>query len=324
MKKSRAEIIRMLKNTALIVIGSTLIALACGMFIIPFELVVGGVAGIGIVMHRLLSDVAFLSGVSAETYALIVNWILYFIGLAVLGRSFAAKTLVSAIVYSSVISLIGILTRNGAFGGFFDLTSEMYAGYGQIVLMIATVFGGAAVGTGVALTFLGGGSSGGTDIIALSACKLFKRLKSSTAIFVVDAAIIIAGVFSVNNLVLSLLGIGSAFICALAVDRIFLGSAGALSAVIVSNEYEKINHAIIHRLGRTTTMSDAIGGYSGAPKKQIFVTFSMRQYAEFTAIMASVDKRAFITVSRAHEINGEGWTYESPDKGADKGARDDA
>lgn len=313
MKKTKEELLRTLKNTALIILGTVLIAFGTGIFIIPFELVTGGVSGIGIILKRAFSGIEILNSVSTELYTSLANWVLFFIGLVVLGRSFAAKTLVSAIVYPLALSLTRALTQSGAFGGFFDLSSQAYTEYSEVVLILATIFGGAFIGAGVAVTFLGGGSSGGTDIIALSICKYAKKLKSSVMIFAVDAAVILVGVFAVNNLVISLLGVCSAFICAIAVDKIFLGSSGALCAVIVSDKYEQINDAIIRRLGRTTTSVDAVGGFSGAMKKQIHVTFSMSQYADFTAIMASVDKNAFITVNRAHEINGEGWTYHLDD-----------
>ena len=65
---------------------------------------------------------------------------------------------------------------------------------------------------------------------------------------------------------------------------------------------------VISKLNRTTTVFDAVGGYSGEKKKIVMVSFTMRQYAELIAVINSMDKTAFITIHRAHEINGEGWT----------------
>jgi uncharacterized membrane-anchored protein YitT (DUF2179 family) len=62
-------------------------------------------------------------------------------------------------------------------------------------------------------------------------------------------------------------------------------------------------------MSRTTTIVDAVGGYSGENKKLVMVSFNMRQYPVFTQIISSIDKNAFVTIHRAHEINGEGWTY---------------
>ena len=65
---------------------------------------------------------------------------------------------------------------------------------------------------------------------------------------------------------------------------------------------------MIKKLKRTTTILDATGGYSGENKKMIMVSFTMTEYAEMVNIINKVDKNAFITIHRAHEINGEGWT----------------
>ena len=62
-------------------------------------------------------------------------------------------------------------------------------------------------------------------------------------------------------------------------------------------------------MNRTTTIFDAKGGYTGIDRKMIMVTFSVRQYAIFTAIISNIDKNAFVTLNRAHEISGDGWTY---------------
>lgn len=310
--RGRAEWMKFMKNTLLVVLGTFVLAFGTGLFIIPFNLVTGGVSGIGIILNRAVSTVAGREVLSVELFASIVNWVLFFLGWIFLGRSFAMKTLTSTLVYPIALSFAVSLSSNGAFGGFFDLLSDRYAAYGELTVIIATVFGGAAVGAGCALTFLGGGSTGGTDILAFIFCKLFKSFKSSVAIFICDAAIVLLGMFVLGDLVVSLLGIVSVFICAIAVDKLFIGESRAFIAHVVSLHYEEINERIIHRLNRTSTVVDCTGGYSGDSKKMLICTFSVDEYAEFTAIIAEVDKNAFVTVHRAHEINGEGWSYDSP------------
>ena len=305
--KNRAEYLSWIKNTALIIIGTFVLSFGTGLFIIPFELVTGGVSGIGIILHNYLSKISFLSPLTTEFYASVVNWILFFIGLIVLGKSFAMKTLVSTIVYPIALQLSSMLVNSDFLGGFFYLRSDMYADYRQVAIILAAVFGGAAIGAGCALTFLGGGSTGGVDIIALALCKKFKSVKSSVLMFIIDATIVVVGMFAVSDLVVSLLGIVSAFICAIAIDQIFLGESQALIAQVVTDKYEEITKEVIERLDRTTTITDCIGGYSGKDKKLVMVTFAFNQYAEFLLLVSRCDNDAFITISRAHEINGEGW-----------------
>ncbi len=314
MKKSFKSIfnfnfVTTVKNLFLTLSGTVVLAFGTGIFLIPFDLITGGVSGMGIILAKIFSPISFLEFLTADLYSSILNWILFFIGLIFLGKSFAAKTLVSTIVYPFALSLSVRLAESGFLDGFFNLLADKYVAYGEIAVVLASVFGGAAVGAGCALTFIGGGSTGGVDVIALVICKYFKRSKSSLAVFIIDATIVVLGMFVINNLVISLLGITSALVCAVVIDKVFIGESRALIAHVVSDEYEKINRIVIEKLDRTTTILDAVGGYSGKERKVIMVTFPMNRYAEFIAYVMSVDKSAFITVHRAHEINGEGWTY---------------
>ena len=106
----------------------------------------------------------------------------------------------------------------------------------------------------------------------------------------------------------NVLAISSAFVSALVIDYVFLGSGKAFVANIVSDKSDEISRAVIERLGRTTTILDAVGGYTGKPKKVIIVSFTIRQYRELMNIVNQADKLAFVSISRAHEINGEGFT----------------
>lgn len=310
--RTRADVLRMVKNAVLVVLGTFVLAFGTSVFIIPFDLVTGGVSGIGIIFHRIFREVPFLGTLTTEIYASVINLGLFVIGLIFLGRTFALKTLVSTVVYPVALQLSSLLVKSGALGGFFDLLSEKYAAYGQVVIVLAAVFGGALVGAGCALTFLGGGSTGGTDVIALILAKYIKRLKSSTAIFAVDALVVVLGMFAINDMVISLLGVVSALICAIVIDRMFIGESQAFIANVVSDRHEEMVKGIIEKLERTATVTDATGAYSGQQKKMIMVSFSLRQYADFIALVSSVDRRAFVTIHRAHEINGEGWTYDQP------------
>ena len=306
--KDKKDWLRFFKNTGLILLGTFILAFGIAMFIFPFDLVTGGISGIGIILEKCFEDVPFLGTIGADVFSSIVNWILFVLGIFLLGTSFAAKTLISTMFYPIALYLSELIVYHSPVSQLLDLT--VYEGeYQAIALLIATVFGGACIGAGCAFTFLGGGSTGGVDVIALTLSKYIKRLKSSVAFFVCDTLVIIIGIFAVDNFLLSLLGIISAFICAISIDKLFLGESSAFIAHVVSDKYAEINRAVIERMARTTTILEATGGYSGEGKKLVIITFAMRQYPAFTEIISSIDKNAFVTVHRAHEINGEGWTY---------------
>ena len=292
---------KLIKKYFLVIFGTLVLSFGTAVFIVPFELVSGGVSGFSIVISR-----AFGGAVSVDLLITLLVWGLFFLGLFVLGRDFALKTLLSTAIYPFGLALFSKVADGRAFGGFFDLTSS---GYPQLALLLSAVMGGLLVGLGCALTFLGGGSTGGVDIPALIICKYFRRAKSSFAIFCIDATAVALGVFIIGDIVLAALGIISALVSALTVDKVFLGGSRAFAAQIISKNWEEIGRGVIDGLHRTATVSEVVGVYSGEKKKMLSVIFTKNEYAELMGIVNRADKKAFITVHRAHEIGGEGWTY---------------
>lgn len=301
MKYTKAEWLTVFKNIFLTVAGTVILAAGTAIFVVPFDLVAGGVSGLAIIIKRLIPA----EFVTIDLIVTVLTWALFFVGLIVLGRAFAMKTLISSVVYPIGVSLFLKLTDPNVFGGFFSLQSSVHS---DIALLLGATLGGVLIGAGCAITFLGGGSTGGVDILAFALCKAFKKWKSSVVIFIIDASVVVLGMFIIGEFVLTLLGILSAFISALMVDKVFLGGSRAFIAQIVTDQYDEINARVIERLERTTTIFDATGGYSGRGKKMVMVSFTMSQYADLVSIINKADKYAFVTIHRAHEINGEGWT----------------
>lgn len=300
--KGKKTTLQMIKNALLVIGGTCILAFGTGVFIIPSDLVVGGMSSMAI----LLSKVIPLEFMTVDIYVTIITWLFFFLGLIILGRAFAMKTLISTIVYPIALSVFMRFASADAFGGFFYIAGGEH---GELGLLLSALFGGACIGAGCAITILGGGSTGGIDIIALSVSKRFKKIKSAAVLFSIDTTLIILGMFIIGDFALTLLGIISAFISAVAIDRIFMGRSRAYTAFIISDKYEQINRAVIEDVKRTTTIISAKGGYSGADRNMLIVSFSIRQYNELLATVTAIDKNAFITIQQAHEINGEGWTY---------------
>ena len=300
MKLAKKDVLRIVKNYALIVVGTLVLAFGTAVFILPMNIVSGGVSGLAIIIKRLLP----FEFITVDLVVLALTWALFFIGLFVLGRAFALKTLISTVIYPVAVSAFMRLVDPSVLDGFFYLADSAHA---DLALILCASVGGVFVGLGCALTFIGGGSTGGVDIIAFSVCKLFPRLKSSAVIFVIDAATVVLGMFVLKNLIISLLGILSAFVTAVVVDRVFLGGQAAFVANIVTDKWGEISEKIIDRLDRTTTIVDAVGGYSGEERKMLMVSFVISQYAELLSIIGKHDPRAFVVIHRAHEISGEGW-----------------
>ena len=301
MKLVKKEIWNQARNILLAVAGTLIVAFGTSVFLLPFNLVAGGMSGLAIVIDALIPA----EFITVDMIIAVLTWSLFLVGLLLFGKGFAAKTLISAIVYPIGTSLFLKLVDPNVLDGLFCLTASEYT---ELPLILSATVGGALVGAGCAITFFSGGSTGGTDIIAFVLCKIFKRLKSSTAMFLTDVTIVLLGVFLTRDLVVSLLGVVAAMLIAIVIDKIFLGGTSAFVAQIVTDYGEEVNRAIIEQAGRTTTIFEVKGGYSGKNKQMLTITFSMRHYTLLMDIVRSVDPAAFVTIWRAHEIRGEGWT----------------
>ena len=316
--KNKRATKRALVNLLYVLFGSMALAMGVGMFLKPFNLVSGGVSGLSIALYNITGPWDLLNiadhNYTMEFITTVLTWVVFFIGWIFLGRKFALKTLISSLCYTLFLPLVTTLaTADWFFGGIFNLqnyvsTAEGAAGTEYAAAIIAAVFGGLLVGAGCALTFRGGGSTGGLDVFALIVVKFFKKAKSSVWVFIFDASVVLFGIFAVGDFIMSLLGITSAFVVAFVIDKVFIGEKKAFIANIISDEHAKIRKAIISKLDRTCTIIDAKGGFTDAKRPIIMVSFTMPEYAALLAIVESIDKNAFITIHRAHEINGEGFT----------------
>ena len=317
LNKKRA-VRRALTNALYVVVGAVALAMGVGMFLKPFNLVSGGVSGLSIALYNITGTWSFLvirdHDYTMEFFTTTLTWVVFFIGWAFLGKRFALKTLLSSACYTAFLPIVTTLTTSEwFFGGIFNLQNYVTSTDGAVgseyaAAIIAAVFGGLLVGAGCALTFRGGGSTGGLDVFALIVVKFFKRAKSSVWVFIFDASVVLFGIFAVKDFIMSLLGITSAFVVAFVIDKVFIGEKKAFIANIISDEHSKIRKAIISKLDRTCTIIDAKGGFTDAKRPIILVSFTMPEYAALLAIVESIDKNAFITIHRAHEINGEGFT----------------
>lgn len=270
----------------MIELGTFLFAFAIGMFILPGNILSGGVAGI----TNLISGFVPIQN---DILVAIINTILFFVGSIFLGKEFFMNTLIYSATYPFILLLI---TRNIP-------TVE-------IDPLLAAVYGGIIGGIGVGIMFRNGGSSGGTDAIALILEKYF-RVKASTTIMIMDALTVLAGlyIYGLNSV---LIGLISVFLLTFALERtmnIYTGIE-AKKFEIISNKYEQIADEIHTIIERGTTVLDVVGGYTGDRKKMLVVVVSDDQYQAVKSIIDKNDPNAFVVISETKEINGEGFTYE--------------
>jgi len=296
--KSKKEMINLVKRCLLVVLGSFILGFGSGLFLVPYDIIAGGVTGISIIINH------YFPQVNISILIMIVNWVFFFIGWIFLGHGFAAKTIISAVVYPLSVMVGSWLFNHGFSLG--DPTQVI--SNGSISLILASVFGGALVGLGVALTFKGGGSTGGVDVIILIFNK-FTPIKASYISFFIDATVILIG-FVVNSFDMILLGIVSCFISSIMINK-FFDSEHNVVVNVISSKYKEINSFVLEKLDRGSTIIQAIGGYSANEQVMLQIVLNYREYYLLEEIIAKVDPKAFVYMTQAYSVKGEGFKNHS-------------
>ena len=273
-----------LVNFGLLTLSSLLIVLGTWLFKYPNNFTFGGITGLSIVLSKAL-------GVSASSLNLIMNIILIVIGIIVLGRDFAGKT-----IYVCVLSTVGISIMDKLFPILEPLTNEP---------MLEFIFAVGVPGVASAILFNMDASSGGTDIAAMIVQK-YSTLEIGSAIFVVDLIIAVSaffvfdfqtGLFSITGLLAKTLVIDSA------IENFNL----CKYFTIVTTNPAPICEDIQQSLHRSATIYKAEGAYSHKEKSVILAVMKRSQAVRLRRHVKTVDPSAFIMITNSSEIIGKGF-----------------
>ncbi len=315
---TKKDILHNLWKLFLVILGTLILSFGSGIFLVPFSIITGGVTGIGIL---------FSSFLPVDITAYIVTWSLFFVGLIFLGLKFSLTTLLSTILYPLILSFI---LRSGFGENIIDLliSGATLDNNGLIILpdgkdindgllLICGIIGGGLSGLGCALTFVGGGSTGGVDILSFVINK-FTGIKQSTLFFTIDALIISIGMIidliyhNSFGFLASLVGIISAAVCSFVVETIYTTRLGAYNVDIISDKYEDICEYSIKELDRTATIFNIVGGYTKENKVMIRITFNRREYSKVKDAIAHIDPNAFCTFYQTMLVGGLGFSRIAP------------
>lgn len=268
-------LIRIIKKYILIFLGSVLAAIGLEIFLIPNQIIDGGVIGISIIA-------SYLSKFPVGIFIFILNLPFLIIGYKQIGKTFTLSTLfavASLSVWVSIFHPIPGLTKD---------------------VLLAAVFGGIILGIGVGLIIRYGGSLDGTEIVAII---LDKRSGFSVGEIVMFFNIFIlssAGlVFGWDKAMYSLIAY---FIAYKLIDITVQGLNESKAVFIVSDKGEEIAEVLMARLGRGVTILQAKGGYSGEPKLVLYVVLTRLEIAKLKTIINTIDENAFLTINDVHEI----------------------
>lgn len=270
-----------------IIAGNLVVAIGVTYFILPLDILSGGVAGIAVALKPI-----FHISPAIMINALTIG--LYLLGVFVLGRKFAMKTILSTIVYPLFIFLLNMLSSD------VRITENP---------LLASLYGGICIGVGIGLVYRVGASTGGMDIPPLVINK-YTNIPLPTLVMCVDGATVILGA-SVYGIEKAMIGLISVWICGKMIDKIItFGGHEAKNVMIISEKHELIMKEIYQNINRGATILHAEGGYTRERKPVIMTVIVKKQFPELNHIIARVDPEAFVIVSDVFEVQGEGFTYQ--------------
>lgn len=273
-----------IKEYLLITFGFIIVAFGIKLFLEPNNIAGGGVMGIAIIIHSLIPRY------SVGLLMTVMNIVLFVAAIAFVGGKFGAKTIYASLGMSGVVWLLDKFTTLK------PVTSD---------LMLATLFGTIISGIGMGIVFNQNASTGGTDIIAKMLNKFF-HLDIGKALLLVDVCVtLFAG--AALGADLGMFSLLSAIITGITVDNFIEGINRCKQVMIISNESNKISQFIIKDLNRGCTMINGKGGYTWNDTMVIYTVLGRGEFIKLRSFIKEIDKDAFITVSDAREVLGEGF-----------------
>ncbi|WP_051421846.1 YitT family protein [Cohnella panacarvi] len=260
-----------------IILGACLVGVALEIFLVPNQIIDGGITGISIMSSH-------LSGVPIGIFLTLLNLPFLVIGYRTIGKTFALSTLLGVIVLSIATTLLHPVQA---------FTEEIF---------LAAVFGGIFLGAGTGIVIRAGGSLDGTEIVAILFSKKTPFSVGEVVMFINVFILGSAGfVYSWDRAMYSLIAYYIAF---KVIDLTIEGLNESKSCWIISDNYREIGDAIVDRLGRGVTFLDGEGGYTGDQKKVIFCVITRLEEAKLKSIVNELDPVAFLAVGNIHDVKG--------------------
>lgn len=279
MIKKYKHVLESINKIFFMILGSVLVSIGLEIFLIPNNIIDGGMTGISIMASH-------LTKIQLGVFIFLFNLPFFIVGYKQIGKTFAFSTLFSVICLSIGVTLLHPIS---------GITQDT---------LLATIFGGIILGVGVGLIIRNGGSLDGTEIIAII---LDKRSAFSIGEIVMFFNLFILGssgfIFGWDRAMYSLIAY---FIAFKTIDITVQGLDESKAVIIVSDKSKDISEAIIDRLGRGLTFLEGKGAYSGNEMNVIYVVLSRLEIAKLKNIVNGFDEDALITIT---SVEGAGKKY---------------
>jgi len=263
-----------------VIVGAAIIAIGFNVFLLPNQVASGGVSGISTILHGLFG---WNPGIVQYAF----NIPLFIAGVLLLGKKFGIKSFIGTITLPFIV----LLTNSWE-----PWTDNP---------LLGALFGGIIVGLGIGLVFKGNASTGGTDLLAQIITK-FTGLSLGTSVLLIDGVIAIseAIVFDLEKGLYALIGL---YVTTKTIDIIQLGFSQSKMVYIITLKQDEVREAIYAEINRGVTKLPAIGGYTGEARPVLMVVVYQTEFTKLKQLIKSVDPSAFVIVSDAYEVLGEGF-----------------
>ncbi len=272
--------------------GPLCVATALAVFLVPNNVVAGGVSGIATILSH-------ITGLPVGVLMICCNVPLFFMGwrrwgIKVLGRS----------IYCAALEAVSV----DIITGFVQYKESFFVGDS----LLAALYGGVLCGFGIGLVFRSGGTTGGTDLLARL---LWGKLPFDLGnILLMVDGIIVAGAATIFGLEAGLYAMITVFITGRMIDVIQEGRTYHKAVLIMSNQYREIADAIFSQMHHGITGLDSTGLYTGKERQALLCVVVKGELSLLKEIVYSVDSHAFIIVGQAQEVIGEGFAAYSKEK----------
>lgn len=308
------------KEFLLINIGVFIMATSYSLLLDPNHIIVGGVGGISTIIA---SKINF----SSSIIMLILNTSLLVLALIFVGKAFFFKTLYASIIYPVYAYFWEIMYKNYLKDSLPNLVNmAQIPGIDSRIIsagayLVIVIFGAVMTGFGLGLALRNGSSTGGVDIIQQIFYKYFK-MPFSLSLILIDGTIVSVSGIIYHNLFTILYGVMFITISGFVMDSIIFSGFNSRCVNIVTSNPEEIKEKIINGLDRGVTIVKAIGGFTGQDKTLLVCVMSNHEFYKMKEIIHQIDEKAFVYVTRASEVHGEGFTPNlTPDESSENAER---
>lgn len=280
-----------LKDFALVTVGSLIAAVAFNSMFVENHIASGGVGGLAISMNALF-------GWNTANFILYANIPLLFLCFFCLGKEVFIKTVYGAWIYPIFIKLtadLPTLTHN---------------------TLLAAIFGGAVLGFGLGLVFIGHSSTGGTGII-IQLFEKYTPIPLGTSMGIVDGIIVALGfvAFDTDTVMYSIIALLS---ITYLVNLVMAGADSSRNIMIISKEHTKIKEYITKVADRGVTELPVVGGFTGQKNRMLMTTVSRFEYQRLETHILAIDETAFIVVMPANQVKGRGFSLQKTHQNLEK------